>query len=260
MTNRPSRDLASKFEPGTTPVPCKTPSTCWEPVVAMGLVFPNAVGLAAGFDRTGERVPSLFASGFGHIEIGTFNSTSLYPGSARRIIGGPRLGINIGSLRRGLDDLVIEDFLQRLRQAAPIADYAVANLTAPNMLRNGNSSGVTKLLEHLGRVRDELSNVSARRLPVLVKLDAGDEGDPIPAAIIAARLHDLDGIVLVSDRIGRLQEISSHIDSLTIISVGGIRTATDVRARLASGATLVQVHRAFAEGGENQIRRILEDI
>jgi dihydroorotate dehydrogenase len=40
-------------------------------VEAMGLVFPNALGLAAGFDKSGLGVDALAALGFGHIEIGT---------------------------------------------------------------------------------------------------------------------------------------------------------------------------------------------
>jgi dihydroorotate dehydrogenase len=35
------------------------------------LHFPNAVGLAAGFDKDGEALPALAALGFGFIEVGT---------------------------------------------------------------------------------------------------------------------------------------------------------------------------------------------
>lgn len=257
MTERPSQPRASSLAPGVTPAPYETQSTVLRPVEAMGLQFPNPVGLAAGFDRTGERVPSLLASGFGHVEVGTITSSTDDTGPSTHPPGDARLGINIGSLRPGLDDLVIEDFVARLRQAAYIGDYAVANLTAPTMHRNGNSPGVERLVHRLSDVRDEMANASTRRLPLLIKLDGGEHGDPIPAAIIAARLHGLDGIVLVSNCLKRLNEISYHIAPLTVISVGGVRSSIDVRARLAAGAVLVQVHRAFAEGGEKQLRNIL---
>lgn len=257
MADRPSQHRASALAPSATPAPCEKQSTGMRPVEAMGLQFPNPVGLAAGFDRTGERVPSLVASGFGHIEIGTITSATDDSGPSTRSSGNVRLGVNIGSLRPGLDNVVIEDFVARLRQAARIGDYAVANLTAPTIHRNGNSPGVERLLHRLSEVRDELANASAHRLPLLIKLDGGEHGTPIPAAIIAARLHGLDGIVLVSNCLKRLNEISYHIAPLTVISVGGVRSYIDVRARLAAGAALVQVHRAFAEGGEKQIRSIL---
>src|SRR5262245_31161162 len=41
------------------------------PVHAMGITFPNAVGLAAGLDKDAEHVAALAALGFGHIEVGT---------------------------------------------------------------------------------------------------------------------------------------------------------------------------------------------
>src|SRR6187397_552922 len=41
------------------------------PVRAMGIDFPNAVGLAAGMDKNGDHIDALAGLGFGFIEIGT---------------------------------------------------------------------------------------------------------------------------------------------------------------------------------------------
>src|SRR5688572_9174627 len=41
------------------------------PTRAMGLDFPNPVGLAAGLDKNGEYIDALAALGFGFLEIGT---------------------------------------------------------------------------------------------------------------------------------------------------------------------------------------------
>ncbi|HTW14958.1 MAG TPA: quinone-dependent dihydroorotate dehydrogenase [Nocardioides sp.] len=46
----------------------RTPGT---PVHAMGLTFPNVLGLAAGFDKNAVGIDALAALGFGHVEIGT---------------------------------------------------------------------------------------------------------------------------------------------------------------------------------------------
>src|SRR4030067_469397 len=40
------------------------------PVRAMGIEFPNPVGLAAGLDKQAEHVPALSALGFGFLELG----------------------------------------------------------------------------------------------------------------------------------------------------------------------------------------------
>ncbi|HEX6148922.1 quinone-dependent dihydroorotate dehydrogenase [Nocardioides sp.] len=41
------------------------------PVSAMGLTFPNVLGLAAGFDKNAVGIDALAALGFGHVEVGT---------------------------------------------------------------------------------------------------------------------------------------------------------------------------------------------
>ncbi|MEO8134414.1 MAG: quinone-dependent dihydroorotate dehydrogenase, partial [Betaproteobacteria bacterium] len=47
------------------------PRVTGTPVRAMGIDFPNAVGLAAGMDKNGEHIDALAALGFGFVEIGT---------------------------------------------------------------------------------------------------------------------------------------------------------------------------------------------
>jgi dihydroorotate dehydrogenase len=41
------------------------------PVSALGLTFPNVLGLAAGFDKNAVGIDALAALGFGHVEVGT---------------------------------------------------------------------------------------------------------------------------------------------------------------------------------------------
>src|SRR5580698_9800036 len=49
----------------------RLPAGRTRPVEAFGLKFPNAVGLAAGFDKNARAWPAAAALGFGHVEIGT---------------------------------------------------------------------------------------------------------------------------------------------------------------------------------------------
>ncbi|GEP38529.1 dihydroorotate dehydrogenase (quinone) [Nocardioides psychrotolerans] len=42
-----------------------------QPVEALGLTFPNVLGMAAGFDKNAVGIDALGALGFGHVEIGT---------------------------------------------------------------------------------------------------------------------------------------------------------------------------------------------
>src|SRR5450631_327985 len=54
----------------------------FRPVQAFGLRFPNAVGLAAGFDKNACAWPAAAALGFGHVEIGTVTALA-QPGNPR---------------------------------------------------------------------------------------------------------------------------------------------------------------------------------
>lgn len=47
------------------------PRAAGGPVEAMGLTFPNRLGLAPGFDKTAQVYDRMGAFGFGHVEIGT---------------------------------------------------------------------------------------------------------------------------------------------------------------------------------------------
>src|SRR6476619_2885915 len=50
------------------------PASHTKPIEVFGLKFPNAVGLAAGFDKNGRAWPAAAALGFGHVEIGTITA------------------------------------------------------------------------------------------------------------------------------------------------------------------------------------------
>ncbi len=52
------------------------------PVQAMGLEFPNVLGLAAGFDKNAVGIDGLAALGFGHVEVGTVTGEA-QPGNPR---------------------------------------------------------------------------------------------------------------------------------------------------------------------------------
>lgn len=52
------------------------------PVQAMGLTFPNVLGVAAGFDKNAVGIDALAALGFGHVEIGTVTGEE-QPGNPR---------------------------------------------------------------------------------------------------------------------------------------------------------------------------------
>ena len=162
-----------------------------EPVEAMGLTFPNVLGLAAGFDKQGIGYEALAGLGFGHVEIGTvtalaqpgnpaprmfrfpedravlnrmgFNNDGAVAVAARLAAAGrrgpgagPVLGINIGKSKVVPDDdqaAVEADYETSTRLLTPFADYLVVNVSSPNTPGLRNLQSVEKLAPLLRHVR-----------------------------------------------------------------------------------------------------------
>jgi dihydroorotate dehydrogenase len=297
------------------------------PVQALGLTFPNALGLAAGFDKNGVGIDALAGLGFGHVEIGTVTGEA-QPGNpqprlfrlvndravinrmgfnndgaevvAQRLAArgrrahGPVLGINIGKTKLVPEDdqaAVEADYAKSARLLAPYADYLVVNVSSPNTPGLRDLQSVERLEPLLERVRRTADEVSAQRVPLLVKI-APDLADDDVLAVAALALDiGLDGIIATNTTIARdglrahphelseigagglsgapLRERSLEVlgllrrrvgDRLTLIGVGGITSVEDARERLAAGADLLQGYTAFIYEGPLWPRRIAKGV
>ncbi len=171
------------------------------PVEAMGLTFPNVLGLAAGFDKNAVGIDALAALGFGHVEVGTVTGEA-QPGNprprlfrlpedravvnrmgfnndgaevvaarlaqrARRRRGrpGPVLGVNIGKTKAVPDDdqaAVEADYEKSTRLLAPYADYLVVNVSSPNTPGLRDLQAVDRLRPLLEQVRRVADDVTRR--------------------------------------------------------------------------------------------------
>ncbi len=210
------------------------------PVEAFGLKFPNAVGLAAGFDKNGRAWPAAAALGFGHVEIGTvthhaqdgnpqprvfrypaeaavinrmgFNNAGAaalaahlakLPGPGRRSIP---LGINLGKTKVTPLDHATEDYLGSFRLLADYADYVVVNVSSPNTpgLRELQDAAWLKpLLAAL--VAENRTRVSAGkpRRPVLLKIAPDLSWAQVDAALGVIADLGLDGIIATNTTLAR---------------------------------------------------------
>lgn len=173
------------------------------PVDALGLRFPNPLGLAAGFDKDAVAVPAWQALGFGFIEVGTVTARA-QPGNDRprlfripadralknrmgfnnagaaacarrledwRAAGRVKVpvGVNIGKTKVVDNAEAAADYRESFRAVADVADYVVVNVSSPN------TPGLRALQQkdELLRVLDVVSSENAQRptpRPVLVKL------------------------------------------------------------------------------------------
>ena len=226
------------------------------PVTAMGLTFPNVLGLAAGFDKNAQGIDALAALGFGHVEIGTVTGQP-QPGNprprlfrlpadravvnrmgfnnegaeavARRLIArgrrpGTVVGVNIGKTKVVPEDdqvAVLADYARSTRLLAPHAGYLVVNVSSPNTPGLRNLQAVERLRPLLVHVRRVADAVTTRRVPLLVKIapDLDDE-DVLAVADLAVAIN-LDGVIATNTTTSRAG-LASGASEVEAAGAGGL--------------------------------------
>ena len=259
------------------------------PVTAMGLTFPNRVGLAAGLDKNAAHLAGLATFGFGFLEAGTVTPRA-QPGNpkprmwrlpqanalinrlgfnndgadaiAERLkiwsaAATPPLFVNIGKNRD------VDNYSQCYDRVAPHADVVTLNLSSPNTpgLRDFQKpDSMHQLLKSI-----------QKRGPILVKI-APDLDDVQLAEICDVCVALADGMICTNTTIAKpagmneagglsgaplmqrstdiLRRVRERVGSgYPLIGVGGIFTVDDVRAKMIAGADLVQLYTSFIYEG-----------
>lgn len=206
------------------------------PVEAAGLVFPNPLGLAAGFDKDAQALPAFSALGFGHVEAGTLTPRP-QPGNPKPRIfrllkddalinrmGFPNHGVDaaIPRLRRARElapELVIglslgkqketplkdaaADYLEVLRKAGPLADYLAVNISSPNTPGLRELQGARFIGELCRRIADAVADLPGQRRPVFVKIAPDMTRAELDALLDAALSAGVDGLIATNTTLAR---------------------------------------------------------
>lgn len=206
------------------------------PVQAMGLTFPNPLGLAAGLDKNGAYIDALARLGFGFIEIGTVTPQA-QPGNAKpRLFRLPEqqaiinrmgfnnsgvdqlvenvkkaryrgiLGINIGKNAATPIAQALDDYRVCLQKVYPYASYVVINISSPNTQDLRSLQSVVRLdelLNGLMQTREQLAEAHGKAVPLVVKLapDLADEELGELARVLVK--HKVDAIIATNTTITR---------------------------------------------------------
>ena len=140
----------------------------------MGIEFPHAFGLAAGFDKNAKAVPGLLGPRFGHVEVGTVTARP-QPGNPKprlfrllddravvnrmgfnndgaAVVAGRLhrlrrtragrdavIGVNIGKTKATPAENAVADYVESARLLAPFASYLVVNVSARTLRACGTS-------------------------------------------------------------------------------------------------------------------------
>jgi len=223
-------------------------------VRVMGLEFSNCLGLAAGIDRTGCHLPSLSALNLGHIEVGTITDPRALQIDRAGQRPGSIIGVNVGSSKSGFSEEVFADYRACVAAALRVADYIVLNFSNDVADRHPRSDGAAIIVTRARLEVEEHRSSMQRYIPLLAKVSAGTSGQPLPMSRTSAA--QLDGFVFVGGGIGRVAELRKALPDHGIVSVGGVLTENDVQARRHAGADLVQIHRAYTDGGATHVERM----
>lgn len=210
-----------------------------DPVTAMGIRFPNRVGLAAGLDKDGDHIDSLGALGFGFIEIGTvtpkpqpgnpqprlfrlpthealinrfgFNNQGVghlvaNVQASRFVKNGGIVGINIGKNASTPIDRANDDYLFCLDAAYAYAHYITINISSPNTqnLRSlQQDDALEALLAGLKDRQQRLADQHGKYVPLALKIAPDLDDLQIEAIASAVKRHRMDAVIATNTTLER---------------------------------------------------------
>lgn len=201
-------------------------------------VFPNPLGLAAGFDKNADVVGPMLKMGFGFVEAGTVTPRPQDGNARPRVfrdkeneavinrMGFPNkgaenfrhniekffeskprppgvIGINIG-MNKGTQDAA-KDYCHLVRTLANYADYMTVNISSPNTPGLRNLQSRDNLIPLLTRIMEERARTCGKDdpPPILVKLApdlADDQLKEIAGALLDVKI---DGVILGNTTLDR---------------------------------------------------------
>jgi len=199
-------------------------------VSALGMSFPNPIGLAAGFDKDARVPGAMLKAGFGFVECGTltprpqrgnprprlfrlaeddavinrmgFNNEGAAR-AATRLQSARRngvIGINIGANKDSADR--IADYREGFRLLAPLADYIAVNVSSPNTPGLRDLQGQDELVRLLGLLTsDRAAQIDS--VPLLLKIAPDISLGDLDRITETALATGIEGLIVSNTTIGR---------------------------------------------------------
>ena len=239
-------------------------------ISALGLSFPNPVGLAAGFDKNAQVPDAMARLGFGFVECGTvtplpqsgnpkprlfrlsedravinrlgFNNDGMAQAArnlARRKSRG-LVGINIGANKDSVDR--IADYARGFAELSSLADYVTVNVSSPNTpgLRGlQNKDELTRLLAALTQTRKN-------KIPLLLKIAPDLDAAALDDIAAVVRASGIEGLIVSNTTLARPPLASRHARETGGLSGAPLLAPSteilrQMRLRLGNAVTLVGV-------------------
>ncbi|HEX7542138.1 MAG TPA: dihydroorotate dehydrogenase (quinone) [Anaerolineales bacterium] len=207
-------------------------------------------------------------------------------GNDRQVI----VGVNLGKNKDTPLENAASDYITLMRQFTLLADYLAINVSSPNTVGLRRLQGRAMLEGLLGAIAKERENIAAGRggrAPILVKLAPDLLDEELDDALEVIVRTGMDGVIATNttlDRAGLRSDRREETGGLSgeplrvrseavlrsvvkklggrlpVVSVGGIMSPEDARARLDAGAALVQVYTGLVYAGPGLVKQILQKL
>jgi len=190
------------------------------------------------------------------------------------------LGLNIGKNADTPIERAAEDYLYCLERVYPFAGYVAINISSPNTKNLRQLQGAGELDALLAALKDKqqrLADLHGKLVPLALKIAPDLDDEQIKAIADTLLRHRIEGVIATNTTLSRtavaglphadesgglsgkpVSEASNTVirklhaelgDAVPIIGVGGILSGDDARAKIAAGASLVQLYTGFIYRG-----------
>ncbi|HEY1608722.1 MAG TPA: quinone-dependent dihydroorotate dehydrogenase [Paraburkholderia sp.] len=190
------------------------------------------------------------------------------------------LGLNIGKNADTPIERAAEDYLYCLERVYPFASYVTINISSPNTKNLRQLQGADELDALLAALKDKqqrLSDLHGRLVPLTLKIAPDLDDEQVKAIADTVLRHRFEGVIATNTTLSRdaveglphaqetgglsgrplfdksnevIRKLKAELgNDVPIIGVGGILSGDDARAKIAAGASLVQLYTGFIYRG-----------
>ena len=245
----------------------------------MGIMFPNPIGLAAGFDRNAQFCDEISEVGFGYVEVGPITpkpekepeiaNKGLFStvDNLRDIKPKTLVAANITHNSFTPDEEIVADYDKCFALLYDFADMFVINASISYNYKRSP-------LEDPETLSDVMDVILERRLtmdrfkPVLIKISPDIPADQLEPILSYSMASGVDGIVAgdvyrnnekqFAKNLALVRRIKEFTKGrLDIIGCGGILSPADAREMIDAGASLVELYSGIFYEGPVLVRKTL---
>ena len=193
------------------------------------------------------------------------------------------IGVSIGPNKNTPADKIWDDYQYCFERVYRYVDYIAINISSPNTPGLRDLHDVERFSKLMMQLREEqlsLTDKTGHYVPVVVKLSPDESDISLKQMAEQLLLSGLDGIILTNTTVSHegetgglsgkplatrakqcLDVVKSVVgDGVVLIASGGIDSPEEACARIASGASLVQVYSGLIYEGPGFVKSLVDVI